>query len=268
MFNKIRIIDSVCIVICLIALFGALGALQPTLQQVDKIFAKWGRSDSPGMTVLVIKDGKIAYHKAYGMANLQAKKPINTHTVFDLASTSKQFTAFCIALLLEDQRLSLEDDISKFFPKLNNFSHEGIKIKHLVYHTSGLPDYLDFMEDDAGKTEYDEYTVEDVLNVLGKKKKKFTPGSKFDYCNTNYLLLGEVVHRVTGETLRQFAEASIFYPLGMKSTHYHDNNQEKVANLALGYTKGRVDISKLVLVGDGGSLHQCRRLVSVGPEFL
>lgn len=258
MFSIIRNCWLFILVFCFL-IGNAQATSAPTSQQIDQIFSKWNNSHSPGLSLLVIQNGQIAYQKAYGMADLKRNTPLLSSTLFDVASLSKQFTAFCIALLIEDKKITLNDDISLFFPELIGYSSQSVCIKHLIYHTSGLPEYLDFMEEHVGKTAYDRYYFTDVLNVMVKRETlKFDPGKRFEYCNTNYLLLAEIVHRVSGKTLRQFAQENIFDPLGMKNTHYHDHYLEEVPALAVGYAfskkngKFKTDITPLDLVGDGG----------------
>lgn len=238
------------------ALLMQLYAKTPTAADFDKIFSQWNKSTSPGAVLLVIKDNKVVYKKGYGMARLDKNQPLSPNSVLDLASTSKQFTAFCIALLIENQQLALSDDIRNYFPELPPMDKGVVRVEHLIYHTSGLPDYLDLMYDYLGKDDYDWYSVEDVLGLLAQVNKlQFSPGKSFDYSNTNYLLLGELVKRVSGKSLRQFAHENIFEPLGMKNSHFHDNYEEKVPNLAYGYarkgTNFKADMTILDLVGDG-----------------
>ena len=109
--------------------------------KVDRLFAEWDRSDSPGAALAVIRDGEIIYKQGYGMANLEYDIPITTTTTFELASTSKQFTAFAIAMLLHKGKLSLDDDIQKYLPDVPDFG-STITIRHLLHHTSGIRDYI------------------------------------------------------------------------------------------------------------------------------
>lgn len=239
--------------------FAHLCAGTPQPKEIDAIFSAWNKPTSPGAVVMVIKDGKVAYKKGYGMARLNEKVLLSTTSVLDLASTSKQFTAFCIALLIEKQQISLADDIRQYLPELPPLDKGVVRIENLIYHTSGLPDYLDLMYDHLGKDDYDWYTIEDVFGLYAQiPKLTFIPGKKFDYSNTNYLFLGEIVKRVTGKTLRQYAQENIFQPLGMKNTFFHDDYHDKIPNLAFGYSPSSKDKKKfyedmtiLDLVGDG-----------------
>ncbi len=223
-------------------------------KKVDSIFREWDRPDSPGCALGIIKDGKLIYAKGYGMANLDYNIPITPKTVFRIASTSKQFTAMCIALLEEQGKLSLEDDVRKYIPELPDYG-TPIKIKHLIYHTSGIRDYLT-LQFLAGKTDDDFYTPAEALELLSRQKAlNFKPGDEFLYSNSGYFLLGLIVERVSGKSLAQFAKENIFDPLGMKSTHFHDDHTMIVKNRATGYCpakKGfRICETNLDIVGDG-----------------
>jgi CubicO group peptidase (beta-lactamase class C family) len=110
-----------------------------SIDQVDAIFSEWDKPDSPGCALAVIKDGEIIYKRGYGMANLEFDIPITPSTVFDIGSTSKQFTALCIALLARQGKLSLHDDVKKFIPELTQYD-KTISIRHLVHHISGIRD--------------------------------------------------------------------------------------------------------------------------------
>jgi CubicO group peptidase (beta-lactamase class C family) len=226
--------------------------------KVDRLFAEWDRPDSPGCALGIIKDGQFVYKRGYGMATLEHDVPITSQTVFRIASTSKQFTAVCIALLVEQDRIALDDDVRKYLPELPEYGYP-ITIRHLVHHTSGLRDYIELMEL-AGMRDQDFYTDDEVLEVLARQKAlNFAPGEEYLYSNTGYYLLGIIVSRVSGQSLRTFAEENVFRPLGMASTHFHDDHAEIVPQRATGYSpnkekeKGgyRIDETTLDIVGDG-----------------
>jgi CubicO group peptidase (beta-lactamase class C family) len=226
--------------------------------RVDSLFAEWDRADSPGCALGIIEDGQLVYKRGYGMATLEHGVPITYRTVFRIASTSKQFSATCIALLVEQGRIALDDDVHKYLPELPEYGYP-ITIRHLVHHTSGLRDYLELMEL-AGMRDQDFYTDDEVLEMLARQKAlNFAPGEEYLYSNTGYYLLGTIVRRVSGQSLRTFAEENIFHPLGMARSHFHDDHAEIVPRRATGYSpneekeKGgyRIDETTLNLVGDG-----------------
>jgi len=223
--------------------------------KVDKLFSKWDRPDSPGCALGIIKEGELIYKRGYGSANLEYGVPITPKTVFRIGSTSKQFTAFCIALLAWRRDISLDDDVREYIPELPKFE-KPIKVRDLIHHTSGLPDYLELMEL-AGMSHEVNYSPEDVIDVLSRLRGlNFTPGEKYSYSNTNYFLLGVIIERVAGKPLSKFAEENIFKPLGMENTHFHDDHTLIVKNRAVGYAQGgdgfRIHETILDIVGDGG----------------
>jgi CubicO group peptidase (beta-lactamase class C family) len=203
--------------------------------QVDKVFAKWNKRDSPGCALGVYKDGQVIYKHGYGMADLNEDVPITPTTVFHVASMSKQFTAAAIVLLAQQGKLALDDDVRKYIPELPDFG-ERITIRHLVHHTSGLRDQWSLLGLAGWRYSLDLITDDDVMSVMTKQKDlNFKPGEKHVYCNTGYTLMGLIVKRVSGMSLREFTTKNIFEPLGMNRTHFRDDHAEVVKHNALGY---------------------------------
>jgi len=210
-------------------------------KQVDKIFEKWDRHDSPGCALGVYKDGKTIYKRGYGMANLNDDIPIIPSTVFHVASMSKQFTAASIVLLSQQGRLSLDDDVRKYIPELPDFG-EKIIIRHLVHHTSGLRDQWALLGLAGWRYSLDLITDDDVMSVVTRQKElNFKPGDRHIYCNTGYTLMGLIVKRVSGMSLREFTTKNIFEPLGMTHTHFRDDHAEIIKRNALGYEQENKD---------------------------
>lgn len=203
-------------------------------RKIDSTFASYN-SQTPGVAVAIVKNGKVIFKKGYGMANLNYNIPITTQTVFNIASVSKQFTAFTIYLLENESKLSFEDDIRKYVPELPVYEKQ-IKIKHLLAHTSGLRDYGALQSIAGGFVNADLVTTEQILKLLSKQKGlNFEPGSTFGYCNSNYTLLAEIVHRITGKSFSEYTTEKIFTPLEMKSTQFSDNHETIVKNKAESY---------------------------------
>ena len=226
-------------------------------KQVDELFSEWDSKDSPGCALGVISKGRFIYQRCYGMANLEHGVPLTPDSVFDVGSTSKQFTAACIILLAGRGKLSLDDRIQKYLPEIPVHKHP-VTIRHLLHHTSGLRDYLTLMYLRGMRFE-NEYADKEVYALIARQKGlNFRPGSEHLYCNTGYLMLGEIVKRTSGLTLRQYAHKHIFAPLGMKDTHFHDDFSEIVRNRAVGHNKAKVghklSVSLFDVVGDG-ALH-------------
>jgi CubicO group peptidase (beta-lactamase class C family) len=224
--------------------------------KVDAVFARYARPDSPGCAVGVYQNGAITYSKGYGMANLEYNAPITPTTPFISGSVAKQFTAAAIALLVEQGRISLDDDVRKYIPELPDYGAK-ITVDHLVHHTSGLRDFWALVQV-AGMRYDDGYTPGDVIRLAARQKHlNFPPGTEYDYSNTGYIALGLIVQRVTGKSLREFAAEQIFAPLGMTSTHYHDDHTMMVPGRASAYSplpEGgyRINVWNNDIVGQGG----------------
>jgi CubicO group peptidase (beta-lactamase class C family) len=190
------------------------------------------------------------------MANLEHGVPLSTKSVFEIGSDSKKFTAFCVTLLARPGKLSLDDEIQKFLPEMRHYENP-ITIRQLIHHTSGLRDYLSIGYL-AGFNFDNAYPADEVLGLIARQKGlNFLPGTEHLYSNTNYLLLAEIIKRVSGMTLRAFADQNIFAPLGMKNTHFHDDHKEVTQNRAIGYSPKKhggfqIDMTNFDMVGDKG----------------
>jgi CubicO group peptidase (beta-lactamase class C family) len=203
-----------------------------------------------------ISEREVAFAKGYGLASVEFAAPITPQTPFIMGSVTKQFTAAAIALLVEQGRISLNDDVRKYVPELHDYG-KRVTIDHLVHHTSGIRDWWALV-DAAGMRPDDGYTVDDVLALAARQRHlNFDPGAEYNYSNTGYILLGIVVKRVTGKTLRQFAAEQIFSPLGMSNSHFHDDHNEPVRGRASAYSPlpggaWTINIWNNDIVGQGG----------------
>ncbi|MDP8246253.1 MAG: serine hydrolase domain-containing protein [Candidatus Hinthialibacter antarcticus] len=205
-------------------------------EKTDRQFRKWDRTDSPGCAIIVVKDGEVIHQNGYGMANLRYDIPIDPETtIFRTASNSKQYVAFAILLLHDEGLLTLDDDIRDYIPESPDFG-ETITIRHLLHHVSGIRDYLSLasmsglvlMNDYIDKT----YALEMFEN---QQRLNFAPGDQTMYSNTGFTLLGEIVARVSGQSLSEFCRERIFEPLGMTNTFFIDNFQTVYDNFADAY---------------------------------
>ncbi len=202
--------------------------------KVDQVFAQFDKPESPGCALAVIKEGQIIYKRGYGMSNLEYGIPILPSSIFHVASISKEFTAMSIVILAQQGKLSLDDDVRKYVPEVPDFG-ERITIRHLIHHTSGLRDQWSLLEM-AGWREDDVITEGDILDLVSRQKAlNFKPGDEHLYSNTGYTLLAIIVKRVSGQSLREFAEANIFKPLGMNRTHFHDDHSMIVKDRTSAY---------------------------------
>jgi len=204
-------------------------------EQIDRIFAAYGNPDSPGCAVVVLHHGHVIHRRGYGRAHLEWDAPVTPSTVFHVASVSKQFTALAVALLAEQGKLSLDDDVRTYVPELPDYG-PVITLRHLLQHTSGLRDVWQ-LGGFAGWRPGDLVTDRDVLDLAVRQKAlDFKPGDRHVYGNTGYTLAAVVVRRVSGQSLRAFTDAHVFKPLGMKDTHFHDDHAEVVKNRASAYS--------------------------------
>ncbi|HEY2026356.1 MAG TPA: serine hydrolase domain-containing protein [Gemmatimonadaceae bacterium] len=213
-------------------------------------------SGTPGCALLVRRAGTSVYGRGYGLASLELGVPISTGTVFDIGSTSKQFTAASVALLALDGKLSLDDDVRKYIPELPDLGAR-VTLRHLLTHTSGWRDYIDLMSIE-GWDERDRTTDADALNALRRQRAlNFQPGTEFRYSNTGYFLMSIVVRRVSGQSLAEFAQQRLFEPLAMHDTRYLTDTRTVVPKKATGYGPGAdghwaVSMSNWEQIGDGG----------------
>jgi CubicO group peptidase (beta-lactamase class C family) len=202
--------------------------------RVDAVFAQYDVAGSPGCALGVIQDGMLAYERGYGEANLDYALPNSPAMVYYVGSVSKQFTAASIALLAQEGGISLDDDVRKYIPELPDYGRP-ITIRHLVHHTSGVRDIYGLMSL-AGIRMEDVLTDEDALRLIARQKElNFQPGEAYLYSNSGYWLLGQIIERVTGLSLREYAREKIFVPLGMRNTHFHDEPGHVLPNRVISY---------------------------------
>jgi CubicO group peptidase (beta-lactamase class C family) len=193
------------------------------------ISALVGNSEFTG-TVMVIEDGKLLMHKAYGFSDVAKRVANEPETIYNIASITKTFTAGLILKLQESGKVSVDDYLSKYYPGFPNGNI--ITIRHLLTHSSGIPDYVQdkgFNNTDQGK----QVTLENMISWFRDKPLNFEPGTKFMYSNSGYIMLGFVIEKITGVTYSQALTKYIFRPLGMKHTSYGPPND--TAKLAKGY---------------------------------
>lgn len=248
---------AVSALIAFCALGGRAGAAKPEAAAIDAVFAAWSGDDRPGCALAVTQRGAIVYARGYGMANLEAGLANAPDVVFDIGSVSKQFTAMAVLLLVEDGRVSLDDDIRKFLPEMPDYGRK-ITVSHLLHHTSGLRNYTDLF-DLAGIPEISLTTARDAYELIVRQTGvNFPAGSEFLYSDTNYFLAGEIVRRVTGRSLREFAAERIFGPLGMTNTRFEDQPREVIRRRAVGYEPSAAGylnyLGNFEQVGDGSVL--------------
>lgn len=200
---------------------------------LDEILSAVYAPDEPGAAVLVAKGGEILLHKGYGLANVEHGVPVTPESVFRVGSMSKFFTAAAIVMLKEEGKLELEDEITRFLPDYPMQGRE-IRIWHLISHTSGIWDYLNLPKMRAGWRE--EITVNGLIDLFKDLPLEFEPGKAFRYSNSNYILLGAIIEKVSGQSYEAFIDERIFRPAGMEHSLY-GGHRKIIPNRAAGYEK-------------------------------
>jgi CubicO group peptidase (beta-lactamase class C family) len=202
-----------------------------------------GDENAPGATVAVQQGGKIIYSSGFGHADLEYDIHNTPGTIFHIASVSKQFTAFSIAMLADQGKLSVDDDIRKYIPEMHDFG-TPITINHLVHHTSGLRDQWNLLLL-AGWRLDDVITQKQLMRIITRQRElNFQPGAEYVYCNTGYTLMAEIVARVTGESFTDWTKKNIFDPLAMKNTFFYVDHEQIVPNRAYSYYKNDKGVYK------------------------
>ncbi len=200
----------------------------------DKILSEQFKADEPGAVVLVSRNGDIIYNKAFGMANLELNVPMRVDNVFWIASIGKQFTAVAILQLMEQGKLNLHDEITKFIPDYPTQGNK-ITIEHLLTHTSGIHNFSG-MKDPEKKLALD-CSPNEVIDFFKNLPMRFSPGTKWEYSNSGYFLLGYIIEKITGKPYSVYLEDNFFKPLGMANSLYA-NDVRIIKNRVGAYTLG------------------------------
>lgn len=209
--------------------------VEPTRDGVDRIFRRYSTPGSPGCALAVMKDGMIVYRQGYGRASLEHDLPILPSTVFNIGSMAKQFTAFAIALLEDEGKLSYDEDIRTYLPEMHDFG-KTMTIRHLINHTSGLRDSFPELLALAEWRASDVTTTEDVYGLLkAQRELNFPPGEEFLYANSNYVLLAVICERVSGQSFAALCQNRIFDPLGMTNSFVNDFFMKVIPGRARGH---------------------------------
>ncbi|SFD74939.1 CubicO group peptidase, beta-lactamase class C family [Chitinophaga sp. CF118] len=201
---------------------------------IDSLFSAYTRPGSPGVAVLIVEKGKVVFEKGYGMANLEYDIPVTPTTVFDIASVSKQFTGFAISTLIQEGKISPDDDIHKYLPDVPQFG-KTITIRNLIHHTSGLRDWPATLHT-AGWRWDEGFRYEDIMRMVKQQRElNFDPGSQYSYSNTGYNLLAAIVAKVSGKTFPEWIDEHIFKPLNMNSSQVCSDYSKVIRHLASSY---------------------------------
>jgi CubicO group peptidase (beta-lactamase class C family) len=204
------------------------------LKEIDQLFERFNTATSPGASVVIVREGRVIHAKSYGMANLEYEIPITARTRFHIGSVSKQFTAFAVLLLAEQERLSTDDPIKKYLTDLPDCMN-GIRIRHLIHHTSGVRE-IETLQQMAGISSADQQSGDYIYELIKNQKGlNFQPGEEVSYANTGYFLLARIIEKVTGESFPAWMQKTIFTPLGMSDTIVVDDCTAIIKNRAYPY---------------------------------
>jgi len=206
-----------------------------TRERIDAVFADYDRTGGPGCAVGVARAGTLVYGRGYGMGQLDHGIRLSERSVFYLASVAKQFAAAAVVIAAHEGHLSLDDEVRRHIPEFPDYEQGAVTVRHLVHHTSGVRDYLTLMSL-AGTPFENILTDEAMVGLITRQKElNFAPGSEHLYSNSGYVLMAEIVKRATGRSLREYADEKIFRPLGMTSTHFHDDHTHVVRDRVFSY---------------------------------
>ncbi len=210
--------------------------------------APWSQGNTPGAAILVIHNGQVLHKKGYGLASLKTRTRITPNTSFLLCSMTKPFTAMAVVILAERGHLRYDEPLSLFFPEFPPYARK-ITLRHLLTHISGLPDYEqlwlasglidgDWPRSAKSKRSPFEPTAKDTLRLLAHQKAlRFGPGDRWEYSNSGYVVLGQIVEKVSGQSFAQFLRKNIFQPLGMNNSVAYDETLPEVRRRATSYTQ-------------------------------
>jgi len=221
---------SLCIISC------AKDNSPVDIKALDAMMSELIAPGEPGAEVLVMVGDSVIFQKGYGLADMNTKAPINENTFFNIASMSKKFTAVAVLQLVEQGVLSLNDTVAKFYPEFKSQMWKSIELRHLLSHTSGVPDargYIPREDRIAGEDSLAMQYLKDLDSI------NFKPGEAYEYMNPTYVMAGDIVTRVTGQDFTQYVKEHIFIPSGMEQTlYYFPNCDSIIPNMSHGYVLG------------------------------
>lgn len=212
----------------------ASGRQSGALDRVDEfVRAEMARQRVPGVAVAIVSRGDVLAARGYGLANVEHLVPVGPDTIFQSGSVGKQFTSAAVMLLVEQGKVGLENPLTKFFPDAPP-SWRTITVRHLLTHTSGIPDWEGVQGGPASLDLRRDYTEDDLVRLAFRLTPEFPPGARWNYSNTGYVLLGIILHKASGQFYGDLLRERVFEPLGMKTARII-SEEDIVANRAAGY---------------------------------
>lgn len=227
-----------------------------TEDPIAELFSEYDTYDAPGCAVSVFKDGNSVYFGAFGLANLDYGIPLNSHSVFYMASISKQVTAAAAGLLILRGKIQAEDPVKTYIDDWPEWA-DDVSVGHLIHHTSGLPDIYGLM-DIAGISLSNVLSIDDYYEIIKNGENlKHAPGREYSYTNSGYTVLAKLIQDVSDTPFAEFVDTEILKPLGMHNTHFHDSRHRVIPNRVISYAPGNNSFRQTYLsnfqgVGPGG----------------
>ncbi|MDP9174338.1 MAG: beta-lactamase family protein [Planctomycetota bacterium] len=251
----------------ILGLAASLAQADPSTEKVDAFVSQQLQSRHiPGISVGILQDGKVLLATGFGFGNVELSTPATADTVYGVMSMTKQFTAAAILMLADENKLALDDQIGKYVSDAPTVWND-VTIRHLLTHTSGIPDYTDapgFFQ--AIRTDS---TPQELIQPLKSKPLQFPPGTKWRYSNTNYYLLGIIIEKASGASFGRFIDARIFQPAGMAASRLNDLT-DVIPNRASGYQwiGENVDRPPTVVTGYHGRKNVLQNAIYISPTRL
>jgi CubicO group peptidase (beta-lactamase class C family) len=242
-----------------------------TVAKIEQAFARY-KPANPGAMLAISRNNEVIFSKAWGIADLEHAIPLTTTSPCEAGSVSKQFTAAAILLLEQQGKLSLNDDIRKYFPELPNYGHT-ITLQHMLHHTSGLKDWGSLFALTGWPRQSRTYSNEDAAHIVSLQKSlNFKPGNEYSYSNSNYVLFALLVQKASGQSLEDFTKKYFFEPAGMTHTQWRSNFMKVVPGRAFAYAKeGQeyfTDLPNEYVYGAGGLLTTAEDLLAWNRFYL
>lgn len=221
-------------------------------QRLDSLISQSLQANKPGGAVAVVSGDKVLYQKTFGMMSMEYQLPNTEHSLFNVASVSKHFTAFCILLLEKEGKLKLDDDIRIYLPELPDYKHK-VTISQLIHHTSGIPS-SDNLRLFAGVPFEAPWDADDEMDIISRYHQlNYIPNSEGNYSNSGYFLLAKIIESISGQTFNDFITKNVFQPLGMNESFVYDSPGKVIPGKATGYKK--VDNAYIRMNTDGESVY-------------
>jgi CubicO group peptidase (beta-lactamase class C family) len=219
------------------------------VQKIDAYLQKIMSPDAPGGAVAIVSGDSVIYKKAFGKMSMEYQLPNSNHTLFNLASISKHFTAYCILLLEKDGKLNLDDDIHKYLPDLPRYKYK-VTIRELIHHTSGIPS-SDNLKLFAGVAFEAPWDADDEMDLIHRYSQlNYKPNNEGNYSNSGYFLLARIIEKVSGTGFTDFLTQNVFQPLGMHDSHVYDRPGKVFPGKATGYKKEDHDYIRMNTDGE------------------